>query len=126
MSTNNLNFRNFMEASLILVSVKDLFILARFGIRMLPEIISRVKKSTSKLYRKVFYSSEQKTPILIRPTGEDAPDTVSVPTCLPARPENGIKTGDEFVKNLDRAEVPEFVALRESSTNFPRPKFTTI
>ena len=77
---------------------------------MLPEI----RKYASKLYHKTFYSYEQKMPILSGPAGEDAPDTASVLACLIARPENGIKTADEFVKDLDRAEVPELADLRKS------------
>ena len=89
---------------------------------MLPEI----RKYASKLYHKTFYSYEQKMPILSGPAGEDASDTASVPACLPARLANGIKTADEFVKDLDKAEVSELADLKKSSANLPKLEFLTI
>ena len=82
------------------------------SIRMLPEIIPKIRKSSSKLYHKVFYSSEQEIPILVSIgtlVGEDA---------IARR----VKSTDEFVRDFDKVEVLEMTALSESSKDLPIPK----
>ena len=72
------------------------------GIKIIPRVI----KFTSKVDHNIFYSSEEKMPMLIGLVSEDAI----------ARLENGInsKTGDEFVRNLHRIEVSELTDLKKS------------
>ena len=98
---------------IITILIKILFVSARSSIRMLPKIILKIRKSSSKLYHRVFHSSEQETLVLISIgtlAGEDA---------IARR----VKPTDEFVRDLDKVEVLELTALRESFLDLPITEF---
>lgn len=98
---------------IVAVLIKGFFVAARGSIRMLSKIILKIRKSSSKLYHKVFHISEQETLVLISIGTLAGKDAI----------ERSVKPADEFVRDLDKVEVLELTALRESFLNLPITEF---
>ena len=95
--------------------IKDLYILTKACIIILPEVISRVKISISKFYHYLTHGRQQSPPILNEYVDEDTQ----------TRPVKS-KTGEELVRSLTKIKVQKLLDFRESSTNFKKSEFPIV